>query len=265
MSEVDDLARTLMHQIRNSDFLSQNPAQGQSIFQLKTSDGVPDESVEGDQPEVSSRPSADGSSIDGESLEGIVQQLMRQLKNTSPAPPLSQITSDIPQAAPELADDQSFDQLAKMLMGRIDQLDSDDVCIGVSVSSAGSRERVDSAPLRESAEDSTAHLHPDHFETSSSEKSEAASKSAGSRPGIHEALDFLLGELDRGAPSNSRAATARNIQVNNDDEDELVAAFSAMAPTLDAFLLDVAGTLDDTSGCMQRAAGSPRFTLVEDE
>jgi hypothetical protein len=80
-----------------------------------------------------------------------------------------------------------------------------------------------------------------------------------SKPGFHDAVDFLLGELDRSAQNEPTNCSVRGLSntvysPQDDSDDELVEAFRAMANTVDAFKLDLSGQLDVTSvesGCSE--------------
>ena len=218
---VEDLARELILQIRNSNFLEENPAKGESIFLLK-SDSV--SSVDTcDEADKSPRQRQD-------TVEDIAKTIMIQLR-----------TSGLPTSNESVSVPLSFP--VQIGSSEIDFQDLDELLSGTS------NPELEFSPVSGSM-----------FEKVSASSSLCQQSyhpcispaiidgpDVNSRPGFHDAVHFLLGELGRTASHQSVKATIPASCERNLEEDELVEAFRAMAPTVDAFLLDFSGRLEETS------------------
>ena len=217
---IEDLAGLLIHQIRSSDFLSENPPRGESIFLHDKVLGAGNCVDEDDlfTIDVTQAECSNASGSGGESVESIARSLMMQLRHSG----LSD--SACPASRPagsSTAGEQPSDEFAK-------------------ASTQSVAQRVEPAV---------------HAATTGSES--GPTPPAG-RPTLNDALGFVFAELDRGHRSSldertlGSSATGFGL-VGDDDEEDLVAAFQAMAPTLDAFVLEMGGKL--SSPCNQHANG----------
>ena len=218
---VEDLARELILQIRNSNFLEENPPKGESIFLLKN-DFVSsaDTCDEADKSQPHRK----------DTVEDIAKTIMIQLR-----------TSGLPTSNESISVPLSFP--VQMGSSEIDFQDLDELLSGKS------NPELEFSPVSGSM-----------FEKVSASSSLCQQSyhpcispaiidgpDVNSRPGFHDAVHFLLGELGRTASHQSVKATIPASCERNLEEDELVEAFRAMAPTVDAFLLDFSGRLEETS------------------
>ena len=217
---VEDLARELILQIRNSNFLEENPPKGESIFLLKN-DFVSsaDTCDEADKSQPHRK----------DTVEDIAKTIMIQLR-----------TSGLPTSNESISVPLSFP--VQMGSSEIDFQDLDELLSGTS------NPELEFSPLSGSMFEKVSASSP-LCQQSSHCISPAIvdGPDVNSRPGFHDAVHFLLGELDRTASHQSVKDTIAASCERNLEEDELVEAFRAMAPTVDAFLLDFSGRLEETS------------------
>ena len=122
-------------------------------------------------------------------------------------------------------------------MNAAQQLDAANPCTGYANDSRVSHDH--SAELLESVQVLAAGSDPASHQDS-------AQPFLPNRPGLNDALGFLLGELEQKTRANGAAKRIEFAAVDDDDdneEEELLGAFRALAPTVEAFLLESSGKL----------------------
>ena len=220
---VEDIARDLMQKIRNSKFLEENPPRGESIFkydvELETSKF--DSEVE------------DPTQSNEETVEDIARKIMMQLRTSGISAPTDQSLAS--KASIIGQDDGLCRELEDMLTENI-RFDFQTV--------SGMDPSRNPAVLN-TCNDMT-NIHPEI----SLPKLTAQNPNSGGKPRFHDAVDFLLGELDRPSkhePSDCAVIGLEGVTLHGEDDsadDELLEAFRAMAGTVDAFVLDYSGRLE---------------------
>jgi hypothetical protein len=243
---VECLARELIDKLRNSNFLEENPPHGESLFTIQAEPAI---SFQAESEDCVNAPQ--------ESIEELARSVILQLRSAG-----MPIQTDINESSSFSGSGDKENKETKLLTSDFEELFGEDCAFELCtvdgvVGQARYPVGFEISPVQSD------NSLPDQVQTTQSLKAPAYTK-----PGLGDAISFLLGELDRPCAAatqnpNNRALSSSVAQPSTDNEDKdfeddgLVEAFRALAPTVDAFLLDISGQLEELPHACADACADP--------
>ncbi len=243
---VECLARALIEKIRNSNFLEENPPQGESIFNIQVEPAI---SVQ-----VYSEESVEATQASQESIEDLARNVIFQLRSTGKS-----IQTDSSESSSFLLPPGNESKQTKMLSADFEDLFGEDCAFEFSTVDGGSQAHFQT--ISKSLTEQFSNTPPGQGQGPPNPTGPAPSK-----PSLGDALGFLLGELDRPCTDTLQTATNRGpsavvLPPTDNEDDGLVEAFRALAPTVDAFLLEISGRLEEAPHVDSPDTSAPAIAL----